>query len=97
MGNGCHRKGVLPMGTHFDGTVDQDIEGGSPPELCPHLGKAEKGFPPLWKQQLQVMGSPPGTFDLQGHAREGQKTVLAIQVASADREFRGLNGVSHLD
>jgi hypothetical protein len=84
MGNGCHRKGVLLMGTHFDGTVDQDIEGCSSPDLSLHVGKAEKGLPSLRKQQLQVMGSPPGPFDLQSYAREGQKTVLAVQVASAD-------------
>jgi hypothetical protein len=97
VGNGCHRKEVLPMGTHFDGTVDEGIEICSLPELWPHLGQAEKGIPSFRKQQLQPMGSPPGPFDLQGDPSQGKKTVLAVQVAGADRELSGLNGVADLD
>jgi hypothetical protein len=85
------------MGTHLDGTVDEGIEMSSPPELCPHLGKTEKGIPSLRKQQLQVMGRPSGPFDFQGDASQGKKTVLAVQVAGAHRKLRGLDGVAHLD
>jgi hypothetical protein len=96
MGHPRHLKDLLPMGAHFHGAIHEGIKALRSPALRPHLGKAQEGPPPFRKEQLKLMGLPPRPFNLQGHGGKGQEAMVTVEMAGADGEFRGLDGIADL-
>ena len=106
MGHASDAEGVGAVRPDLDRRVQKLVQiAGQPATLGTSLGttagidlrQGHEGLPPGRQLEPQAVGRPALPLQLQGHRCQGQKAVVAVEVAGAHRELRGKHRVADLE